>query len=218
LPAACAELLDSEAAHRAQAIYDDSLAAAFTALPIDRLLDDSDVHYAFGMALSYTPNLAAVPLATHAVRAAGLLRGYDITFHTGAGSVAFDALLTADRLAQLGRLVSPPQVAAGVLAGLPLARWRRRTVFPDGHRVDAADTTVVVPPLARPLLRAWAQHNTDPADLPLSPPRPIDPRHRQLWRQPPPERLAARCQAIQCRPFRRITHPPMSWAYPRHGG
>jgi hypothetical protein len=76
LPAACAELLEADHAARAQAIYDDALAAAFDALVIDRELTCADAEHAFRSALARTPDLDAVPLAMQAVRAAGLLRGY----------------------------------------------------------------------------------------------------------------------------------------------
>ena len=118
LPAACAELLDADHAPRAQAIYDDCLTVAFEALPSDRMFGWAAAEYAFRCALERTPDLDAVPLAMHALRAAGLLRGYHIDFRTDRG-VAFDDLLTADRLAQLRRLVSTRQAGAGVIAGMP---------------------------------------------------------------------------------------------------
>ena len=217
LLAACAEVLDGESAARAQAIYDDCLTAAFASLASDRMLTDDDAEEAFGMALTQVPNLDAVPLATHAVRAAGLLRGYHLVFDDGPDGVAFDALLTAERLAQLARLVSPGQAAAGILAGLPLPIPDSAMVFIDDTTVAVGDTTVVVPGPARPLLRAWAQRDADAAGLPASPSRPVDHRHRRLWRRPPPERLRARCQAIDCRPFRCVGDPPMGWARCRGG-
>ncbi len=118
LPAACAEHLDAAHGARALAIYDECLVAAFDALPPERLHGPPEAAHAFRCALARTPELGVVALAMHAVRAAGLLRGYHISFRDDLGGVAFEDLLTADRLAQLSRLVAPEAAAAGVLAGI----------------------------------------------------------------------------------------------------
>ncbi len=214
LPAACAALLEPEHAARAQAIYDECLVAAFDALVADRLLDRSDAEHAFRCALARAPELAAAALATHAVRAAGILRGYHIGFDEHYGGVAFDDLLTGDRLAQLGRLLSPEHAAAGVLAGMsgfsvPV------DIAEHGGWVDLAGTGQIVPAAARALMRAWGQTRSKPLRAPFGrPPRPTDARAGLLWRTPPPESLSVDCQPIDCRSFRRIGDPPMDWTRP----
>lgn len=117
-PAACAELREPVHAARAQAIYDECLIAAFDALPSQRLLTQPDVDHTFRRALARTPDLDALALATHALRAAGILRGYDVRVRTDRNGLAFADLLTADRLAQLSGLLSPEAAAAGTLAGM----------------------------------------------------------------------------------------------------
>ncbi|MBW3651733.1 MAG: hypothetical protein KY458_14305 [Actinobacteria bacterium] len=213
LPAACAEVLEAPHAARAQAIYDECLVAAFEALPFDRLLEYQDADHAFRCALARTPELGAVVLAMHAVRAAGILRGYHISFCHDHG-VVFDDLLTADRLAQLGRLVSPEPAAAGVLAGM--ASWSMPVIgSDDGAWVKSAGTHQVVPAQGRPLLRAWLRTQGESRSRPRgAPPRPTDERSRQLWRTPPPTHVRSRCEPIDCRPFRRIAEPPMGWTRP----
>jgi hypothetical protein len=210
LPAACAELLDADHAMRAQAIYDDCLAAAFKALPSNRHISWVAADHAFRCALAQSPDLDTVRLAIHAVRAAGLLRGYHIDFRTDQG-VAFDDLLTADRLAQLRRLVSPDRAAVGVLAGMP-DDGSARTISGDGAWIKAGGTALPVPAQAQPLLSAWAKTDTSPYRPGHSaPPRPHDDRRRLLWRKPPPERLQALCEPIDCPGFRRIGEPTMEW-------
>ncbi len=214
LPAACAALLEPQHAARAQAIYDECLVAAFDALVADGLLDRRDAEHAFRCALVRAPDLAAVALATHAVRAAGILRGYHIGFEEHYGGVAFDHLLTGDRLAQLARLLSPAQAAAGVLAGMS-ASWLSVDIARDGGRVDLGGVGHVVPAAARPLMRAWAQTRSKPLQAPSGrPPRPPDAGAGLLWRTPPPERLSVDCQPIDCRSFRRSGDPPMGWTRP----
>lgn len=214
LPAACAELLDADHAPRAQAIYDDCLTAAFEALPSDRMFGWAAAEYAFRCALEWTPDLDAVPLAMHAVRAAGLLRGYHIDFRSDRG-VAFDDLLTADRLAQLSRLVSTRQAGAGVPAGMPRG-GSTRTVSEDGAYIDIGHVVHVATAQARPLLCAWTQPDLSPARpaTRTAPPRPSDHRRRLLWRKSPPEPLEVQCEPIDCREFRRIGDPPMDWTRP----
>lgn len=214
LPAACAQLLEADHATRAQAIYDDALAAAFDALPSNRLLTWADAEHAFRCALARTPDLDAVPLAIHAVRAAGLLRGYHLGFRRDCG-VAFDDLLTADRLAQLRRLVLPDQAVAGVLAGMPGTSWAF-SVHGDGAWVHLDDTAHLVPVQARPLMRAWdkTEASSHRSRWAVAPPRPSDGRQRCLWRTPPPEALTVECEMIDCRAFRRIGDPPMDWTRP----
>lgn len=222
LPAACAALLEPEHAARAQAIYDECLVAAFDALVVDRLVERGDAEHAFRCALARAPDLAAVALAIHAVRAAGILRGYHIAFEEHHGGVALDDLLTGDRLAQLGRLLSPEQAAAGVMAGMS-GSWSAVDIAEDGGRVDVAGVGHVVPTAARALMRAWAQTRSKPLQAPAGrPPRPADVRAGALRRTPPPERLIVDCQPIECRSFRRVGEPPMGWTRPpsshrRHG-
>jgi hypothetical protein len=214
LPAACAALLEPDHAARAQAIYDECLVAAFDALVVDRLLERRDAEHAFRCALGRAPDLTAVPLAIHAVRAAGVLRGYHISFDYDSGGVAFDDLLTGDRLAQLGRLLSPEQAAAGVLAGMA-GFSVSLDIAENGAWVDLAGSGHVVPPAARALMRAWGQTRSKPLQAPRGgPPRPTDARAGILWRTPPPERLSVDCQPIDCRSFRRIADPPMNWTRP----
>lgn len=207
LPAACAEVLEATHAARAQAIYDECLVAAFEALPFDRLLECQDADHAFRCPLARTPDLGAVVLAMHAVRAAGILRGYHISFCHDHG-VVFDDLLTADRLAQLGRLVSPQPAAAGVLAGM--SSWMPVIASDDGAWVKSNGTHQAVPAPGRPLLRAWLRTQDESRSRPCgAPPRPTDERSRRLWRTPPPTHVRASCEPIDCRPFRRIAEPPM---------
>lgn len=216
LPAACAELLEPAHAARAQAIYDECLVAAFEALPYDRLLEPAHVDGAFRAALARTPDLGAFPLAIHALRAAGILRGYDVTVpRNPLGGVAFDDLLTADRLDQLSRLVSPESAAAGVLAGMPGGWSTSPTVGPDGTWVDLAGERQRVSDRVAPLLRAWCPvgHGTLPRPK-GAPPRRSDPRRRHLWRTPPPERVRLECRAIECRSLRLMADPPMEWTRP----
>jgi hypothetical protein len=214
LPAACAALLEPEHAARAQAIYDECLVAAFDALVVDRLLERGDAEHAFRCALGRAPDLAAVALAIHAVRAAGILRGYHIGFEESHGGVALDDLLTGDRLGQLGRLLSPEQAAAGVMAGMS-GSWASVDIAEDGGRVDVAGVGHVVPTAARALMRAWAQTRSKPLQAPAGrPPRPPDARAGVLRRTPPPERLIVDCQPIDCRSFRRTADPPMGWTRP----
>jgi hypothetical protein len=214
LPAACAALLEHEHAARAQAIYDGCLVAAYDALVADRLLERGDAEHAFQCALGRAPDLTAVALAIHAVRAAGILRGYHIGFDYDGDGVAFDDLLTADRLAQLGRLLSPEQAAAGVLAGMA-GFSVSIDIAKDGARVHLAGTGHVVPPAARALMRAWGQTRSRPLQAPRGgPPRPTDARAGILWRRPPPGRVSVDCQPIDCRSFRRIGDPPMNWTRP----
>lgn len=214
LPAACARLLEPAHAARAQSIYDECLVAAFDALPVDRLLEQEHADRAFRDALARTPDLGAVPLAAHALRAAGNLRGYDIRVEASAGvrGVDFDSLLTADRLDQLSRLVSPAQAAAGVLAGLPGSSWSP-PIDGGGTSVQVAGSWQTVSARVAALLRAWVRTDPDRAERPPSPPpRPTD--RQLLWRTPPPERLEVNCQPIDCRAFRRIADPPMDWTQP----
>lgn len=216
LPAACAELLEPVHASRAQAIYGECLVAAFDALPYDRLLEQAHVDGAFRAALARTPDLGAVPLAIHALRAAGILRGYDVTVpRDPLGGVAFDDLLTADRLDQLSRLVSPESAAAGVLAGMPGGWSTSPTVGPDGTWVDLAGERQRVSDRVAPLLRAWCPVGYSRLLRPKgAPPRLSDPRRRHLWRTPPPERLRLECRPIECRSLRLMADPPMEWIRP----
>ncbi len=216
LPAACAQLLEPVHAAQAQAIYDECLVAAFDALPYDRQLEQGHVDAAFRAALARTPDLGAVPLASHALRAAGLLRGYDVAVHgDDSGGVAFDALLTADRLDQLCRLVSAEQAAAGVLAGLPAVWGSRATIGADGTCVHQAGTWQAVSDRAAALLRAWLAGHPDSRDGPSgAPPRPSDARRRLLWRVPAPKRLRFECRVIECRSPHLIADPPISWTRP----
>lgn len=216
LPAACAELLEPAHAARARAVYDECLAAAFDALPYDRLLQQAHVDGAFRAALARTPDLGAVPLAIHALRAAGILRGYDVTVaRDPGGGVAFDDLLTADRLDQLSRLVAPEQAAAGVIAGMAGGWSPSPTVDPDGTWVDLAGERQRVSDRVAPLLRAWCRAGHHPLSRPKgAPPRRSDPRRRQLWRTPPPERLRLECRPIECRSLRVMADPPMEWIRP----
>lgn len=216
LPPACEQLLEPDHAARAQAIYDDCVCAAFKALRSDRMLDDDDAGHAFRSALAYTPDLASVPLAVHAVRAAGLLRGYHIAFRRDYG-LRFEVLLTADRLAQLARLVSPEQAAAGVLAGLAEHYWHPM-ISDDGASVRFAGSWVIVPPPARALLRAAQAEGQLSSTPTAAPSRPLDPRHGLLRRAPPPERLGVSCEAIACRALRLIADPPLDWARPPRRG
>jgi len=214
LPAACAVLLEPEHAARAQAIYDECLVAAFDALGVDRLLERRDAEHAFRCALGRAPDLAAVALAMHAVRAAGILRGHHIGFEEHHGGVALDDLLTGDRVAQLGWLLSPEEAAAGVMAGMS-GSWASVDIAEDGGRVDVAGVGHVVPAAARALMRAWAQTRSKPLQAPAGrPPRPPDSCAGVLRRTPPPARLIVDCQPIGCRSFRRIGDPPMGWNRP----
>ena len=215
LPAACAELLEGAHAERARAIYAECLDAAFHALANDRLVEAADVEAALRAALARTPDLSAVALAAHALRAAGLLRGYDVRARESEGEgVAFDDLLTADRLDQLCRLVAPAQAAAGVLAGLSGAATGA-TIGPEGRCVDQGGVWQGISGRPQPLLGAWARIRGDPTARPSgAPSRPIDPRREQLWRRPPPARLALECRIIDCRSLRLIADPPMSWTRP----
>lgn len=214
LPAACAALLEPAHAARAQAIYDQCLVAAFDALVVDRILEPRDAEHAFRCALGRAPEPAAVALAAHAVRAAGLLRGYHIAVTDNPGGVAFDDLLTGDRLAQLGRLLSPDRAAAGVLAGMAGASTAA-DIAEHGGWVDVAGTGHIVPPAARALMRAWGRTRSGPLRAPASPPpRPPDARAGLLWRTPPPQAMSVDCQPIDCRSFRRIGDPPMEWTRP----
>lgn len=214
LPAACAELLEDAHAERAQAIYDECLGAAFRALPYDRLLEAADVEAAFRAALARTPDLGAVALAAHALRAAGLLRGYDVRVReSGSGGVAFDNLLTADRLDQLCRLVTPANAADGVLAGLSGAR-PEVAVGPEGRWVGQGGSWLPIPGRPAPLLAAWSLARPDPKSRPWgAPPRPPDRRREQLWRRPPPARLALECR-IDCQSLRTMADPRMGWTRP----
>ncbi len=216
LPAACQRFLEPAHAARAQAIYDECLVAAFDALPYDHLLEQGHVDAAFRAALARTPDLSALALAIHAVRAAGILRGYDVRIHgDGLGGVGFDDLLTADRLDQLARLVSPEQAAAGVLAGLPGApSWP--TVNGDGAWVESGGTWQPVSSRLAAVLRAWQRSGgRQPHPRRAGPPRPVDRRWREAWRTPPPERLVAAFTLIDCRSLRFMADPPMDWARPR---
>lgn len=216
LPAASAELLEPAHAVRAQAIYDECLVAAFDALPYDRLLEQAHLDGAFRAALARTPDLGAVPLAIHALRAAGILRGYDVTVPPNPlGGVAFDDLLTADRLDQLSRLVSPESAAAGVLAGMPGGWSTSPAVGPDGTWVYLADERQRVSDRVAPLMRAWSPVGHGPLSRPKgAPPRPSDPRRRHLWRTPPPQRVRLEYRAIECRSLRLMADPPMEWTRP----
>lgn len=216
LPAACEALLEPVHAARARAIYDECLAAAFDALPYDRVLEQGDVDGAFRAALARAPDLGAVPLAAHALRAAGLLRGYDVTVEgTDLDGVAFDDLLTADRLDQLGRLVSAEQAAAGALAGLPSAWGCRRQIHAEGTWVSQGDVWHRLTERTAALVRAWEAAHPGDRDGPRgAPTRPADARRRLLWRTPPPERLRVSCRMIECHALRRIANPPMEWAEP----
>jgi len=78
LPAACAALLEPAHAARAQAVYDECLVAAFDALVCDRPLERRHADHALRCALARVPDHSGVALAVHAVRAAGILRGYHI--------------------------------------------------------------------------------------------------------------------------------------------
>ncbi|HEV2809550.1 MAG TPA: hypothetical protein VGV93_04025 [Acidimicrobiales bacterium] len=81
--------------------------------------------------------------------------------------------------------------------------------------VKSAGTHQVVPAQGRPLLRAWLRTQGESRSRPWgAPPRPTDERSRQLWRTPPPTHVRPRCEPIDCRPFRRIAEPPMSWTRP----
>lgn len=214
LPAACAALLEPEHAARAQAIYDECLVAAYDALMADRLLESRDAEHAFRCALGRAPDLTAVALAIHAVRAAAILRGYHIGFDDDGAGVAFDDLLTGDRLAQLGRLLSPEQASAGVLAGMA-GSSTSVDIAEDGAWVELAGAGHVVPPAARALMRAWARTCSRPLQAPASPPpRPTGAHAGILWRTPPPKRVRVDCQPIECRSFRRIGDPPMGWTRP----
>ena len=214
LPAACAALLEPEHGARAQALYDECLVAAFDALVVDRLLERGDAEHAFRCALARAPDLAAVALATHAVRAAGILRGYHIGFEEHHGGVALDDLLTGDRLAQLGQLLSSEQAAAGVMAGMS-GSWASVDIAQDGGWVDVAGVSHVVPAAARALMRAWDQTRSKPLQAPAGrPPRSPDARAGALRRTPPSERLIVDCQPIDCRSFRRVGDPPMDWTRP----
>ena len=214
LPAACAELLEPEHGARAQAIYDECLVAGFDALMADRLLESRDAEHAFRCALGRAPDLTAVGLAIHAVRSAGILRGYHIGFDDHGGGVAFDDLLTGDRLAQLGRLLSPEQAASGVLAGMAGCSTSV-DIAEDGAWVELAGAGHVVPPAARALMRAWGQARSIPFQAPRGgPARPTDAHAGILWRTPPPERVRVDCHPIDCSSFRRIGDPPMDWTRP----
>ncbi|HVE47869.1 MAG TPA: hypothetical protein VNA57_14120 [Acidimicrobiales bacterium] len=213
LPAACSELLEPLHAARAQEIYDGCLLAAFDALTSDRLLNSSDGEHALRSALARTPDAHAVPLATHAVRAAGLLRGYDIGF-SEIGGVNFDDLLTADRLDQLDRLLSPEAAAAGVLAGMSSGCGGLRSIADNSAWVRQDDNWEVVPARGRPLLRAWQLSGGGNGVPNPTPRRPVDPRRSILWTRPPPHSICVSCEPIDCRTFRRIGDPPMRWARP----
>jgi hypothetical protein len=219
LPAACAELLEGAHAERAQAIYAECLDAAFQSLPNDRLLEAADVEAAFRAALARAPDLGAVALAAHALRAAGLLRGYDVRAReSDTGGVASDDLLTADRLEQLSRLVAPAQAAAGVLAGLSGA-GSGATIGPEGRWVEQGGVWQGISGRPLPLLAAWERTRLDPKERPSgAPPRPADPRRALLWRRPPPARLTLECRIIDCRSLRLIADPPMSWTRPTRRG
>ena len=195
---------------RGEVHYDDCLCAAFDALPSDRLLERSDADHAFRCALARTPDLGALALAVHAVRAAGLLRGYDIRVGDDGAGVLFEDLLTADRLAQLSRLVSPTSAAAGVLAGMGGS-----TILGGGSWVGVGGTWQLVASQAAPLLRAWLSAGGDANRLPVgAPPRPRDTRHGQLWRTPSPTWLRVDCELIECRALRRVGDPAMGWTRP----
>lgn len=216
LPAAYAELLEAEHAARAQAVYDDCLAAALGALPYDRLLDQADMEAAFRASLARAPDLGAVALAAHALRAAGLLRGYDVRVEASEyEGVTFDDLLTADRLDQLCRLVSAAEAAAGVLAGLAGTWDARSVVAAEGYWVEKGGHRHRLAARLAAVLRAWlAESPEDPLRPGGAPARPHDPRRGQLWRTPPPERLAVTWRIITCRSLRLIANPPMGWAEP----
>jgi hypothetical protein len=219
LPAACAALLDPEHAARAQAIYDECLVAAFDALAADRLLERGDADHAFRCALGRVPDHSGLALATHALRAAGILRGYHISFtedYDGVpvGGVAFDDLLTAERLAQLGRLLSPEAAAAGILAGMP-GGSRVGAVAETGASVMLDDTWQAVPAAGQALVRAWARSRAEPGQrLCAAPARHRDRRHRALYQSIPPAGLRVACEPIACGSFRMIGDPPMNWARP----
>ena len=215
LPAACARLLEPRHAARAQAIYDGCLLAAFEALEPDRLLGWPDAEHAFRSALARTPDLAAVALAIHAVRAAGLLRGYDIDVTTARG-VHFDNLLTADRLDQLGRLLSPEEAAVGVLAGMGFDGWALRSVSDNGAWVSDRDNVHIVPARGQPLLRAGLLSGGDRTARACAPRRPVDPAQDALWATPPPAWVGVNCVPIDCRPFRYVGDPPMDWTRAPH--
>lgn len=219
LPAACAALLEPEHAARAQAIYDECLVAAFDALAADRLLERPDADHAFRCALGRVPDHSGVALAIHALRAAGILRGYHISVtedYDGVpvGGVAFDDLLTAERLAQLGRLLSPAEAAAGILAGMP-GGLRCGAIAEAGTWVMVDDTWQAVPAVGQALVRAWARSRAEPGQRPcVAPARHRDPRYGALWRSIPPTGLSLACEPIACGSFRMIGDPPMNWARP----
>lgn len=213
LPAACAALLEPEHAARAQAIYDECLVAAYDALAGDRLLERRDAVHAFRCALGRVPDHSGVALAIHALRAAGILRGYNISVtedYDGVpvGGVAFDHLLTAERLAQ------PEAAAAGILAGMPGGSLCG-AVAEMGASVLLDDTWHAVPAAGQALVRAWARSCAEPGQrLCAAPARHRDRRHRALHRSIPPAGLSVACELIACGSFRMIGDPAMNWARP----
>jgi len=219
LPAACAALLEPAHAARAQAVYDECLVAAFDALVCDRPLERRHADHALRCALARVPDHSGVALAVHAVRAAGILRGYHISViedHDGVAvdGVAFDDLLTAERLAQLGRLLSPEEAAADILAGMP-GGARYIDIGEAGTLVSIDDAWQAVPDAGQPLLRAWVQTRPGPGQRQCgAPARHRDPRHGALWRAIPPAGLRLACEPIACGSFRMIGDPAMNWATP----
>ena len=223
LPAACADLREPVHAARAQTIYDECLIPAFDALPSQSLLTQPDVDHAFRCALARTPDLDALALATHALRAVGILRGYDVRVRTDRNGLAFADLLTADRLAQLSGFRSPEAAAAGTLAGMS-GSAHTPAIEADGAWARLDTSWQIVPAQAQPLLRAWLRTGGDLRRGPVvAPPRPSEPRRRLLCRSPPPATLAIDFDVVDCREFRSIGDPAMDWARPprpsrkRHG-
>ena len=214
LPAACAELLEPRA--RGPGPGD------LRRLPPGRLRcpgigsaprTRSDGEHAFRSALARTPDARAVPLAIHAVRAAGLLRGYDIGV-SDIGGVNFDDLLTADRLDQLDRLLSPEAAAVGRAGGHVLgvrgsAQYRRQ------QRMGAAGRQLGGRARPRPATAAGvaAQRRRQRGARPDSAAARRS-RRSILWTRPPPHSICVSCEPIDCRTFRRIGDPPMRWARP----
>lgn len=218
LPAACQALLEPAHAERALAIYDECLVAAYDALPHDRLLERDNADYALRAALARAPDLAAAPLAFHALRAAGILRGHDVRVvddRPGHSGVAIDALLTADRLDQLCGLLGPELAMAGVLAGLPDG-WSRPRVDGDGLYLWLEQAHHRVADRLGAIVRAWSDGVGvgSPARRRMPPPRRPDARWRQLWRTPPPDRVYVTCEPIKCESLRFIAPPRMDWARP----
>ena len=218
LPAACEALLEPAHAVQARAIYDECLVAAYKALRNDRLPERDDADFALRATLARAPDLAAVPLAFHALRAAGILRGHDIRIggdRLGSG-VAIDALLTADRIEQLSAMLDPDLAMAGVLSGMHEG-WSRPRVDGDGLYLRLERANHRVSDRLGVIVRAWVENAIElgsPSRRLKPPPRRPDVRWRELWRTPPPDRVYVTCEPIECESLRFIAVPRMDWARP----